>query len=158
VASDVKSAHKALFGPFELDTQTAELFKNGKKVPLSGRSAQLLVLLAQRAGQLVSREELRLALWAQDTYVDFDHGLNNSISRIRQALGDSAESPRYIETLPKQGYRLIGEVRVLDDAPPIPPEPPAPFPPDPSQRRSRRSLWWAAAAVASGFTLATAFF
>jgi Tol biopolymer transport system component len=74
----------------------------------------LLVILVERSGALVSREDLRVALWPQDTYVDFDRGLNNCISRIREALGDSAASPRFIETLPKQGYRFIAPVRVLD--------------------------------------------
>jgi Tol biopolymer transport system component/DNA-binding winged helix-turn-helix (wHTH) protein len=106
-----QAAEKTSFGPFELTTQTAELFKNGKKVRLSGQSAQLLVFLVHRAGQLVSREDLRRTLWPGDTYVDFDRGLNNCISRIREALGDSSAVPQYIETLPKQGYRFIAETR-----------------------------------------------
>src|SRR5260370_4732242 len=101
-----QSAEKTSFGQFELTTQTAELFKNGKKVRLSGQSAQLLVFLVQRSGQLVSREDLRRTLWPRDTYVDFDRGLNNCISRIREALGDSSPIPQYIETLPKQGDRF----------------------------------------------------
>jgi DNA-binding winged helix-turn-helix (wHTH) protein len=107
-----QSAEKALFGPFELNIQTAELFADGQKIRLSGQAAQLVVILVQRPGQLVTREELRTALWPEDTFVDFGHGLNNCISRIREAIGDSAISPRYIQTLPKQGYRFIGEVRV----------------------------------------------
>jgi Tol biopolymer transport system component/DNA-binding winged helix-turn-helix (wHTH) protein len=104
-----QSAEKTSFGQFELTIQTAELFKNGRKVRLSGQSAQLLVFLVQRPGQLVSREDLRRKLWPRDTYVDFDRGLNNCISRIREALGDSFAIPQYIETLPKQGYRFIAE-------------------------------------------------
>jgi Tol biopolymer transport system component/DNA-binding winged helix-turn-helix (wHTH) protein len=105
------AAEKTCFGQFELTTQTAELFKNGRKVRLSGQSAQLLVFLVQRAGQLVSREDLRRTLWPQGTYVDFDRGLNNCISRIRETLGDSSAIPQFIETLPKQGYRFIAETR-----------------------------------------------
>lgn len=112
VPRDAQSAEKTSFGQFEVNIQTAELFKNGRRVRLSGQSARLLVILVQRAGQLVSRDNLRLNLWPQDTYVDFDRGLNNCISRIREALGDSVESPQCIETLPKQGYRFIAEVRV----------------------------------------------
>ncbi len=113
---DAQSARKTSFGQFEVDMQTGELFKNGKRVRLSGQSARLLVILVQRAGQLVSREDLRLNLWPQDTYVDFDRGLNNCISRIREALADPVESPRCIETLPKQGYRFISEVHASGQA------------------------------------------
>jgi DNA-binding winged helix-turn-helix (wHTH) protein len=108
---DAQSVEKTTFGPFELNCRTSELFKNGKRVRLSGQSAHLLVILVQRANQLVSREDLRLTLWSEDTYVDFDRGLNNCVSRVREALCDSAAVPRYIETLPKQGYRFIAKIR-----------------------------------------------
>jgi DNA-binding winged helix-turn-helix (wHTH) protein len=104
-------SEKALFGPFELNIKTGELFERGDKVRLSGQAAQLVVILVQRPGELVTRQELRTVLWPGDTFVDFGHGLNNCISRIRDALGDSAVSPRYIQTLPKQGYRFVGELR-----------------------------------------------
>lgn len=110
MAVDVQFVQRAEFGPFQLDLRTAELFKQGRKLRLSGQAAQLLVLLVQRAGELVTREELRAALWQQDTFVDFDHGLNNSINRVREVLGDSAALPYYVETLPKQGYRFVAEV------------------------------------------------
>ena len=110
MAVDVQFVQRVEFAPFELDLRTAELFKQGRKLRLSGQAAQLLVLLVQRAGELVTREELRAALWQQDTFVDFDHGLNNSINRVREVLGDSAARPHYVETLPKQGYRFVAEV------------------------------------------------
>jgi TolB-like protein/DNA-binding winged helix-turn-helix (wHTH) protein len=106
---DTQPAERIAFGSFELEISSSELFKKGRRVRLSGQSADLLTILVTRGGKLVSREELRQALWPEDTFVDFDHGLNNCIRRIRDALGDSAESPRYIETLPKKGYRFIAE-------------------------------------------------
>ena len=93
---------------------------------MARQPADLLVLLARRRGALVSREELRSALWPEDTFVDFDHGLNNCIRRIREALGDSADSSRFIETLPKKGYRFIAETRTVglpEGASPPPQEP-----------------------------------
>src|SRR5215813_6831136 len=102
---------KIRFECFEVNQATGEVFREGRKVSLSGQPSQILVIMLQRAGQLVTREELRLLLWPNDTFVDFDHGLNNSINRIRDALGDSATSPRLIETLPRKGYRFIGEIR-----------------------------------------------
>src|SRR5450631_4382428 len=116
---DAQSAEKTTFGSFELNCRTSELFKNGMRVRLSGQSAHLLVILVQRANQLVSREDLRLIVWSEDTYVDFDRGLNNCISRVREALCDSAAVPRYIETLPKQGYRFIAEIRDSRPAPSV---------------------------------------
>ena len=110
MAVDVQFVQRAEFGPFQLDLLTAELFKQGRKLRLSGKAAQLLVLLVQRAGELVTREDLRAAMWRQDTFVDFDHGLNNSVNRVREVLGDSAVLSRYVETLPKQGYRFIGSL------------------------------------------------
>jgi eukaryotic-like serine/threonine-protein kinase len=105
------------FGPFEVDLATAEVFRKGRKVRLSGQPAQVLVILMQRPGQLVTREELRALLWPDETFVDFDHGLNNSINKIREVLGDSAARPRYIETLPKRGYRFIVPIRSAGQTP-----------------------------------------
>jgi DNA-binding winged helix-turn-helix (wHTH) protein len=115
VPLQAQSAEKVLFGPFQLNVATGELFEGGQKIRLSGQASQLVVILAKRPGQLVTREELRSALWRENTFVDFGHGLNNCISRIREAIGDSAVSPRYIQTLPKQGYRFIGEVSVPEE-------------------------------------------
>src|SRR6266481_3669047 len=95
------------FGVFDADLRTQELRRQGTRVKLPRQSFQILQMLLERPGELVTREELRQALWPGDTFVDFDHGLNNSINRIRDALGDSADTPRYIETLPRLGYRFI---------------------------------------------------
>src|SRR5258708_2119127 len=98
------------FDNFELDTRAGELRKHGIKLRLQGQPLQVLAMLLQRAGDLVTREELRAEIWPVDTFVDFDHSLHNAIARIRETLGDSAEMPRYIETLPRRGYRFIEPV------------------------------------------------
>ncbi|HVI80987.1 MAG TPA: winged helix-turn-helix domain-containing protein, partial [Candidatus Acidoferrum sp.] len=98
------------FGVFEADLDAAELFKNGMKLRLTEQPFQLLAVLLERPGELVSREELRRRLWAEDTNVDFDRSLNTAASKLRDALGDSAETPRYVQTLPKRGYRFIAPV------------------------------------------------
>jgi TolB-like protein/DNA-binding winged helix-turn-helix (wHTH) protein/Flp pilus assembly protein TadD len=98
------------FDSFELDLHAGELRKRGVKLRLQGQPIQVLAILLQSAGNLVTREELRSQLWPADTFVDFDHSLHNSIGRIREALGDSAGIPRYIETLPRRGYRFIAPV------------------------------------------------
>ena len=95
------------FGVFELDTQSRELRKNGLKLHFAEQPFQILHLLIERAPSVVTREELREKLWSDDTFVDFDHGLNAAIKRLREALCDSADHPRYIETLPRRGYRFI---------------------------------------------------
>jgi len=102
------------FGPFALDLQTGELARAGNKVRLQGQSLQILAMLLQQPGQAVSREALRQRLWSDDTYVDFDQGLNNAIKRLRESLGDSAERPKYIETLPRLGYRFVGEIKTVE--------------------------------------------
>ena len=96
------------FGLFELDLRTRQLTKNGVKIRLPQQSIQSLSLLLERPGEIVTREEFRQRLWSSDVFVDFDHGLNKSIQKLRDALGDSAGSPRYIETIPRIGYRFIG--------------------------------------------------
>lgn len=98
------------FGPFEADLRTLELRKNGVRLRLPGQSFQILKILLARTGGLVTREELQKALWPADTYVDFDHGVNAAVNRLREALGDLANDPRYIETLPRRGYRFIGTI------------------------------------------------
>jgi len=99
------------FGPFELDAQCGQLRRNGSGLRLQGQPIQILEILLERPGQLVAREELRQRLWASDTFVDFDHSLNTAIKKLRQALEDEAETPRYIETLPRRGYRFIAAVK-----------------------------------------------
>ena len=98
------------FGVFEVDLRTEELRKQGIKLRLPRQSFSVLALLLERPGQLVSREELREKLWPAETFVDFDHGLNAAVNRLREALGDSADVPRFIETLPRRGYRFIAPV------------------------------------------------
>jgi TolB-like protein/DNA-binding winged helix-turn-helix (wHTH) protein/Flp pilus assembly protein TadD len=98
------------FGQFELDLRTAEIYKEGKRIKLQEQPCQVLELLIERPGELVSREELRKKLWPNDTFVDFGHGVNIAINKLRDALGDSPEEPRFIETLPRRGYRFIGQV------------------------------------------------
>jgi len=99
------------FGVFELDPTSGELRKSGIRVPLSGQPLEVLTLLVRRSGDVVAREELKEALWQDETFVDFDNGINSAIRRIRRALDDSPSSPRFLETLPKRGYRFIAPVR-----------------------------------------------
>jgi TolB-like protein/DNA-binding winged helix-turn-helix (wHTH) protein len=101
------------FGEFELDLQTAELRNNTHKLTLQDQPFQVLALLLEQPGRLVTREELKERLWSNDTFVDFDHGLNKAVNRLREALGDSAVSPRFIETLPRKGYRFICPVATV---------------------------------------------
>ena len=108
----------ARFGVFELDINAGELRKSGVKLRLQGQPIQVLTLLLERAGDVVSREELRQKLWAADTFVDFDHSLNTAINKVREALGDSASTPRYVETLARRGYRFIAPVQGLVQSPP----------------------------------------
>src|SRR4029077_7700863 len=94
------------FSTFELDGQAGELRKQGVKIKLQDQPLRVLEMLLVNRGQIVTREELRIALWPGNTFVDFDHGLNKAVNKLREALGDSAESPRFIETLPKRVYRV----------------------------------------------------
>ena len=120
------------FGLFEVDCRTGELRKQGRQLKLRGRPFDILVLLLARGGDVITREELRQQLWQADTFVDFDHGLNSAINRLREALGDSAENPRFIETLPKRGYRFIAPIDVPSVGTPSASSAPAPLPPSPS--------------------------
>jgi Tol biopolymer transport system component/DNA-binding winged helix-turn-helix (wHTH) protein len=107
----------AHFEGFDADFRTQELRKQGVRVKLPQQSFKILQMLLARPGELVTREELHQALWPGDAFVDFDHGLNNSIARLRDALGDSADTPLYVETLPRLGYRFIGDFDVAPAAP-----------------------------------------
>ena len=98
-----------LFGPFELNTRTGELRKNGTRVKLPAQSFQLLALLVERSGELVTRDEIRRVLWPNETVVEWEHSINTAVKRIRAALNDSAAAPRYLETLPRRGYRFIAQ-------------------------------------------------
>jgi DNA-binding winged helix-turn-helix (wHTH) protein/TolB-like protein len=117
----------ARFGVFHFSAASGELFRDGTPVRLQSQPAKVLAALVTRAGQVVSREDLQREVWGGDTHVDFERGLNFCIAQVRTALGDSANSPRYIETVPTQGYRFIAPVR--DDPPSAHVEPPA-APPD----------------------------
>ena len=104
----------ARFGPFEVNLHTHELWKFGTRVKLVGQPFEILAVLVRRPGELVTREELRARLWSADTFVDFNHGLNAAVNKLREALSDSAENPRYIETLPRRGYRFAAKVEWLE--------------------------------------------
>ena len=104
------------FGVFEFDSLTGELHKSGRRVPLEPQPARVLALLLARAGTLVSRDEVKEAAWGSDVHVDFDRGLAYCLSHIRTALGDSAQNSRFVQTLPKQGYRFIAPVEAASNA------------------------------------------
>jgi DNA-binding winged helix-turn-helix (wHTH) protein len=123
------------FGLFEVNLQAGELRKNGVRIKLQEQPFQILVMLLERPGEVITREQLRQQLWRADTFVDFDHGLNSAINKIRQALGDSAENSRFVETLARRGYRFIAPLEGA--ARPAQP-----------QRRHRRSLRGIAAGLA----------
>jgi len=104
------------FGVFEVDLQAGELRKHGVRLRVQEQPFQVLAMLLERPGQTVTREELRNRLWTAETFVDFDHGVNKAVNRIRDLLGDSATSPRFVETVPRRGYRFIAEVAVVEGA------------------------------------------
>jgi DNA-binding winged helix-turn-helix (wHTH) protein len=114
---------KVCFGAYEIHLPTQEIFKHGSRIKLPPQAFRVLQTLLDRPGQLVTREEFHRTLWPADTFVDFDHGLNNAIKKIRDILSDSADAPRYIETLPKLGYRFIGQIDGASHAPTIEPKP-----------------------------------
>src|SRR5260221_10467348 len=99
------------FGAYEVDSRTGELRKNGMRIRCQEQPIQVLVALLERPGELLTREELRQRVWPGDTFVDFDHALNTAVKKIRAALNDEADSPRYLETVPRRGYRFIAPVQ-----------------------------------------------
>ena len=104
------------FGVFEVDLRAGELRRNGSRVKLQEQPFQILTLLLERPGEVVTREELRTRLWPADTFVDFDHSLNAAVRRLRDALGDSAENPRFVETVARRGYRFLAPVNGMPPA------------------------------------------
>src|SRR5215831_4395593 len=108
---DVRSTGLVQFGSFELNRSAGELRKQGTRIRLQPKPLQILCALLERPGEIVTREELKSRLWPDDTFVDFESGLNTAVNRLRIALGDSAESPRYIETEARSGYRFIAPVQ-----------------------------------------------
>src|SRR5437764_8157094 len=99
------------FAEYEADLRSGELRRQGHRLKLQDKPFQVLAALLARPGELVTREELRQSLWAADTFVDFEHGLNTAVNKVREALRDSANNPRFIETLPRRGYRFIGPIK-----------------------------------------------
>jgi len=122
LAAHVRCGRLAIirFGAFEMDDETGELRRQGRRVHLAAKPFAALALLTTRAGDLVTREELRRHLWGDDTFVDFDRGLNFAIAEVRAALNDQARSPRFIETVPKRGYRFVADVHLDRPAGPVP--------------------------------------
>jgi DNA-binding winged helix-turn-helix (wHTH) protein len=108
------------FGAFEVSPDTAELRKNGVRLQLSGQAIQVLLILLKVPGQLVGREELQQELWPRASFGDFDHGLNAAVNRLREVLGDSATNSKFIETVPRRGYRFIGQIQPQPSARPQP--------------------------------------
>jgi DNA-binding winged helix-turn-helix (wHTH) protein len=130
------------FGGFELETGPGELRKRGTRIKLQDQPLQILVLLLEHAGEVATREQIQNRLWPPGAYVDYDNAINSAVRKLREALGDTSENPRYIETMARRGYRFIGHL----DAPSKPDQPP---PAPPSSARiakttniSRRSVWW----------------
>jgi cholera toxin transcriptional activator len=108
--TDLRPAQRYRFGVFDADTATGELRRQGMRVKLNAQPFQVLCMLLERPGELLTREEISRELWPDGTFVDFDHGVNSAVNRIREALGDTAGSPRFVETLARRGYRFIAPV------------------------------------------------
>jgi DNA-binding winged helix-turn-helix (wHTH) protein len=126
--TESRPARRYRFGAFEADTATGELRKQGIRLKLNAQPFQVLCLLLERPGELLTREEISRELWPDGTFVDYEHGVNSAINRIRDALGDTASSPRFIETLARRGYRFVAPVERIssqDEEPLAAPEEPA---------------------------------
>jgi cholera toxin transcriptional activator len=115
--TDARAARVMRFGVFEVDLASGELRKNGTRVRLQEQPFRVLTMLLERPGEMVTREELRSALWADDTFVDFDHGLNTAVNKVREALNDAAANPRFVQTVARRGYRFIAPVEDQKIAP-----------------------------------------
>src|SRR5271168_1798401 len=107
----VRSSNVVRFDVYEVDLRSEELYKAGRKIKLQVQPFHILVMLLEQPGEVLTREELRNRLWPADTFVDFDHSLNTAIKKLRQALGDDKKKPRFVETLPKRGYRFLASVK-----------------------------------------------
>jgi len=114
-----KSRGKVKFGPFVADLAAGELLKKGKRVKIQQQPMQVLEALLENPRQVVTREELRTRVWPGDTFVDFEHSLNTAVKKLRAALGDSAGRPKYVETLPRRGYRFLAAVEMSEEALPV---------------------------------------
>jgi DNA-binding winged helix-turn-helix (wHTH) protein len=122
------------FGTFEVDLCTREMWKNGVKLKLGGQPFDILATLLERPGELVTRKQLRTKIWSADTFVDFNHGLNAAVNKLRECLNDSAEEPRYIETLPRLGYRFIAKLEKVREQLLASPQPPPVLGSQPNQQ------------------------
>ena len=142
-AASSSTPHLVRFGVFELDLRSGDLRKAGARILLQEQPRQILTVLLERPGDLVTRDELRQRLWPSDTFVDFEHGLNAAVKRLRDTLGDSAETPRFVETIPRKGYRFVAPVLPSDGGEPSRPSVPAP----PPSERSHWPLAWVTALV-----------
>jgi TolB-like protein/DNA-binding winged helix-turn-helix (wHTH) protein/Tfp pilus assembly protein PilF len=148
VLSPVSTSRRLSFGPFEADLQSGELRKNGQRIRLQAQPFQLLVMLLEHPGELVSREQIRQKLWSADTFVDFDSSLGTAVNKIREVLGDSAAEPRFVETLPRRGYRFVALVTAVAEPIAAVVAPPLPGPDredkdleEQEDQRSRRLVW-----------------
>jgi TolB-like protein/DNA-binding winged helix-turn-helix (wHTH) protein/Flp pilus assembly protein TadD len=150
-----QAAPRVSFGVFDMDLRTGELRKHGLRIRLQRQPFEVLALLIERAGDVVTREELQQKLWPANTFVDFDHGLNKAINKIREALGDSADTPRFVETVARRGYRFVADVKVFAPAPIAAPVTPADVPAPAAISRTRTSRWAPAASVAAVLATAT---
>src|ERR1700757_1476372 len=106
-------ARRYRFGAFEADAAAGELRRQGIRVKLNAQPFQVLLMLLERPGEVLTREEISRALWPDDTFVDYDHGVNSAVNRIREALGGTANSPRFVETLARRGYRFVAPVQAI---------------------------------------------
>ena len=120
------TARRYRFGAFEADAAAGELRRQGVRVKLNAQPFQVLLMLLERPGEILTREEISRALWPDGTFVDYDHGVNSAVNRIREALGDTASSPRFVETLARRGYRFVAPVQIVPAEAGSPPESAAP--------------------------------
>src|SRR3954463_2934581 len=114
--TDPQPAPRYRFGAFEADAATGELRRQGLRIKLNAQPFQVLLMLLERPGELVTREEIAQRLWPEGTFVDSDHGVNSAVNRIREALGDTASNPRFVETLARRGYRFVAPVEQIGGA------------------------------------------
>ena len=147
------------FGTFEADAVTGELRRQGIRIKLNAQPFQVLLMLLERPGEVLTREEIARALWSDGTFVDYDHGVNSAVNRIRDALGDTASSPRFVETLARRGYRFVAPVEPIPEATPILDETPIleetdqsrgqPPPPDLAREKPESAEWLSTGILAS---------
>ena len=141
------------FGPFTVDLTTRELWKSGVRIKLGGQPFEILATLLERPGELVTRDQLRKRIWSEDTFVDFSHGLNAAVNKLREALSDSADNPSYVETLPRRGYRFIAKLEEPENLP-LPIAAPPPPIEDPVWKGSLLADEWESTAPVKRQTLA----